>query len=123
MRGHSRGDKTVLFTVNGQEVCETCWRYTYGIRYGKFKVLKEKFMSGVVTIKHGLTGRLNTSETTLRLLCWMRSFFGKVGDKMPTSEIVHLPSCLTKHDVFELAKDDLTQGGLPFCSPSHLYQV
>lgn len=123
MREHARDDKSVLYTVSGQEVCETCWRYTYGFRYGKFKVLKEKFQNGVVTVEHGLTGRLNTSETTLRLLAWMRSFFGKLGDRMPMSDAIHLPSCLTKHDVYELAKDDLTQGGLSCCSPSHLYEV
>lgn len=123
MKEHAKGDKSVLYTVSGEVVCETFWRYTYGIRYGKFKVLKNKFISGVLTVEHGLTGKLNTSESTLRLLGWMRSFFGKIGDKMPMSDTINLPSCLTKLDVYELARDDLTQGGLSCCSPSHLYEV
>lgn len=123
MREHTSDDKSVLYTISGLKVCEICWRYTYGLRYKIFETIKEKFMRGVVTIEHGLTGRLKTSATTLRLLGWLRSFFGKIGDRMPMSDTINLPSCLTKHDVYELAKDDLTQGGLSCCSPSHLYEV
>ena len=53
----------------------------------------------------------------------MRTFFQKVGDRMPMSEAVHLPSCLTKVDIYELAKDDLTQGGLHCCSISMMYEI
>ena len=42
---------------------------------------------------------------------------------MPMCDEIHLPSCFTKHDVFDLAKDDLTQGGLSCCSPFNLYAV
>lgn len=123
MRDHSRRDKSVLYTICGEQVCEVCWRLTYGIRHNKFNELKKKFAHGVVTVEHGRTGRLNTSQITLRLISWMRSFFSKVGDHMPMSDDLHLPSCLTRVDVYQLAKDDLTQGGLPCCSLPHMYKV
>ena len=123
MRYHARNDNRILYSVSGQVVCETCWRLTYGIRLKKFKALKEKFKSGVVIIEHGLTGKSRRSEATLRLISWMRSFFEKIGDRMPMSNDVHLPSCLTKSDVYDLAKDDLTQGDLACCSPSQMYEL
>lgn len=123
MRSHVRDDKSILYSVSGQEVCETCWRLTYGIRLNRFKALLLKFERGVVVAEHGLTGKSIQGEATLRLISWMRSFFGKIADHMPMGNDLHLPSCLTKADVYELAKDDLTQGGLTCCSPSHMYQV
>ena len=39
---------------------------------------------------------------------------------MPMSKIIHLPSCV---DVYELAKEDLTQGGLECCSESTMYDI
>lgn len=123
MKDHARRDGSVLYTISGEEVCEMCWRLTYGIRYNKLRSLKEKFNNGVIVLEHGLTGRLNTSDSTLRLLGWMRSFFSKIGDCMPMSDAIHLPSCLTKVDVYDLAKYDLTQGSLPCCSSSYMYDL
>ena len=93
---HSRSDKSILHAVSGQVLCEKSWRLVYGIRYCRFQSVKEKFFNDVVQIEHGLTGRLKPQESTLRLQSWMRTFFQKVGDRMPMSEAVHLPSCLTK---------------------------
>lgn len=125
MRDHAKKDelRSVLYTVCGEEVCELCWRLVYGIRYNKFKTLKDKFADGAAILEHGLTGRLNTRESTIRLLEWMRSFFSKVGDSMPMSEAINLPSCLSRMDVYELAKCDLTQGELPCPSSSYMYEI
>ena len=123
MRQHSGSNKSLLYCVSGQKVCETCWRLTYGIRYNKFQSLKSKFESSVVLVEHGLTWKTQASEATLRLTSWMRSFFEKVGDRMPMCKELHLPSCLTKVDVYDLARDDLTQGGLSCCSASQMYEL
>ena len=42
---------------------------------------------------------------------------------MPTSTAIHLPSCLTKSDVYSLAFDDLTQWGLECCAISTFYEI
>ena len=42
---------------------------------------------------------------------------------MPMSEAINLPSCLSRMAVYELAKCDLTQGGLPCPSSFHMYEV
>ena len=63
-------------------------------------------------LEHGLTGRQNARDDTIRLFKWMRSFFSKVGDYTPMSKDINLPSCLSRMDVYELAKFDLLQGAV-----------
>lgn len=45
MRQHSRGDKSILYTVAGQEMCEAGFRMVYGLRYNRFNAIKAKFAS------------------------------------------------------------------------------
>lgn len=123
MREHSRGDKSVLYTVAGQEICETSFRMVYGLRYNRFSSVKARFASGVVVAEHGRLGKSHIGDASIRVTCWLRTFVQKVGDRMPTSTDIHLPSCLTKADVYALAVDDLSQGGLSCCKPSTFYNI
>ncbi len=123
LRSHIKHDKSVLYTIFGHLVCEKCFRMTYGIRYNRFTAVKKRLESGVVVAEHGLLGRGRSAYGTIRVVSWMRTFFQKVGDKMPTCSDVHLPSCLTKLDVYALAVDDLTQGGCECCSRSTFYGI
>ena len=123
MRQHCRDDRSVLYTVAGNEVCETCFRLVYGIRYKRFLAMKAKFQQGAVIIEHGRFGKGSYSSTTIRVVSWLRMFIDKVGDHMPAKTQIHLPSCLTKSDVYGLAVDDLSQGGLECCKKSTFYQV
>ena len=112
LRGHSRVDKSVLYTVGGQEVCETCFRMVHGLRRHRFSSIKTKYYDGVIFAEHGRQGKGCFSDATIRLISWLRLFIAKVGDKLPTKEGIHLPSCLTKADIYALASDDLSQGVL-----------
>lgn len=123
MREHSKGNKSVLYTVGGQKVCEASFRMAYGVRYNKFETVKKKFEEGVVAAAHGLVGTRHSKSTSIRVVSWLRMFIKKVGDYMPTSIDIHLPSCLTKADVYALTLDDLSQGGLDCCKRSTFYDV
>ena len=123
MRAHCRDDKSVLYTIAGHEVCETCFRMVFGIRYNRFTAMKAKFVSGVVLTEHGRLGKGSYSSTIIRVISWLRMFFNKVGDHMPAKVEIHLPSCLTKGDVYALAIDDLSQGGLECCKKSTFYEL
>ena len=123
MMDHSQGDACVLYTIGGQKVCEVCFRMAYGIRYNRFSAIKTKFNDGIVVIEHGLTGKHPIGDVAIRVISWLRMFVQKVGDKMPTSNDIHLPSCLTKSDVYSLLYDDLSQGGLKCCSMSTFYGI
>ena len=124
MKQHSRSrNDLILYSVCGQVVCENCFRLVYGIRRNRFKTIKAKFMSGVERIEHGLMSRGCSTYDKIRVISWLRIFFSKVGDKMPASDAIHLPSCLTKQDVYNLAVDELSEGGLYCCSRSTFYSV
>lgn len=120
---HSQGGQGVLYTVGGQKVCETCFRMVYGFRYNRFATMKSKFQDGVVLAEHGRLGRCDITNSSIRVVSWLRTFSDKVGDRMPTSTAIHLPACLTKADVYSLASDDLSQGGLRCCSISTFYDI
>ena len=85
--------------------------------------MKAKFQSGALIVEHGQLGKGSYSSNTIRVVSWIRIFFDKVGDCMPAKTLIHLPSCLTKSDVYALAVDDLSQGGLECCKKSTFYQV
>lgn len=87
------------------------------------QLIKAKFESGVLVVEHGRLGRCEISDTSIRATSWLRTFVDKVGDRMPTSTAVHLPACLTKADVFSLASDNLSQGGLQCCKISTFYEI
>lgn len=123
MLQHSQEGKPILYTVGGQKVCKICFRMVYGFRYNRFKSVEEKFKNGVLTVEHGRLGMRRLRDESCRLVSWLRMFIDKVGDRMPTSTAVHLPSCLTKSDIYTLASDDLTQGGLKCCKISMFYEI
>lgn len=95
----------------------------YGFRHNRFASIKSKFLNGVIIAEHGRLGRIETTDKSIRVISWLRMFTEKVGDRMPTSTAIHLPSCLTKNDVFTLASDELSQGGLECCKQSTFYEI
>ena len=95
----------------------------YGLRYNRFLSIKRKFESNVVVAEHGGLGRGHLNDTTIRAISWLRMFAEKAGDRMPMNETIHLPSCLTKADVYMLAVDDVSQGNLECCPKSKFYKI
>lgn len=120
---HSGSGGEHLYTVGGIEICEKCWRFSYGLRIKRFSRLKQKFSNGTIIVEHGRYGLTHPSDATIRTLSWMDIFFKKIGDQMPTKKVIHLPSCLTKADVYGLAFDDLNSGGLSSPSPTTFYRL
>ena len=120
---HSQGHRSVLYTIGGQEVCETFFRKVHGFRYNRFSSIKKKFQDRVRVAEHGRLGRRETSDGSVRVISWLCIFFDKVGDRMPMSAAIHLPSCLTKLDVYSIAYDDLSQGGMQCCKLSTFYDI
>ncbi len=92
----------IVNSVGGHQVCETCFRKVYEFRYHRFVAMKAKFHNGIFVAEHGRTGRCEITNSSIRVIIWLRTFSKKVGDRMPTSSAIHLPSCLTKADVYTL---------------------
>ena len=116
-------DGDVLYTVAGQEVCETCFRMVYDLRYNRFIMIKKKFSKGVVHVEHGMLGKGLRVILPYVQSAGYTGLLKKVGDHMPMKQDIHLPSCLTKADVYSLASDDLCQGGLQCCGTSTFKKI
>lgn len=112
-----------VYVIGGAVVCENAWRLVMGIKRTRFQSLKKKVTSGVVLIEHGRKGMCYTSAASTNISSWMSSFFKKVGDRMPMKEMIHLPSCLSKQDVYSIACDDLEGNGLATCGRSTFFQL
>ena len=82
MREHGHVDGTVLYSVGGEEICETAFHSVYGLRYNRFKSIKCKYASGVIVPEHGRRGRGQYTYSTIRAISWLRMFIDKVGDLM-----------------------------------------
>ena len=120
----SKSVESVLFTIAGKNVCQQCWRLAYGIKYTRFKGILEKFTQGIIQIEHGLLGRKFSHGHVVRAKTWLDMFINKLGDHMPTDGTIHLPSCLTRSDVYELASEDLSDGGINIvCSKSSFFEL
>ena len=121
---HSKArDESIVYSICGQVVCEKCFRMTYGLKRHRFASIKAKFLTGAVDIEHGRKSKSYRGCEWIRTVSWLRTFFNRVGDKMPASKDIHLPSCLTKSDVYVLAASDLSQGGLECCSRTTFYRI
>lgn len=81
-----------------------------------------KFEAGVLVTQHGRLGQSQISDATLRCTTWLRTFVNKIGEHMPMSKDIHLPSCPTKAYVYDLSSDDLT-GGMQCCSKTTFYRI
>lgn len=123
LRLHSDTEGRVLFVVGGKSVCKECWRLSCGIKRTRFRRLVKQFESGVLVYEHGRSGGHYLHDSTEAAISWMRSFFDKVGDRLPMQETVHLPACLTKNEVFQLCQDDLTKVDIECCGQSTFYTV
>ena len=96
----------------------------YGLRRHRFSAVKKKFFYGIIVAEHGRLGKACFSDATIRMISWLRLFIAKVCDKMPTKEEIHLPSCLTKADIYALVSDELSHGGIQqSCMKSKFYQI
>lgn len=59
---------------------------------------------------------------TAQSLAWLERYAGKCGDKLPDSNRIHLPSCLTKGDVFKMMETELDGIGEKGCKESVFYR-
>ncbi len=61
---------------------------------------------------HRNLGQVRLLKKTQDAVAWMEIFFSRIGDHMPDCDRIHLPSFLTKRDVFERMCSEMKQSGL-----------
>ncbi len=67
-------------------------------------------------------GRIQShSEAAQHTRTWLDNYTQKYADKLPNTEKLHLPSCLTRHDVYAMCRSELEDSNFPYVSESHFY--
>lgn len=115
-----RNIKTSKFHVRSHDICYLAWLTVHGISEKKFQRVLKCYENGMVSIYEKPTrGRSHKSEVAK---AWMKSSFSRMGDKMPDSFAIHLPSYLDRRALYEMMTNDLENERQPticysqFCS-------
>lgn len=101
----------VIYFVRGYgQTCKASWQAIYGISDKRLGESFKAFMDGVVTYQlesqlnsHGHRHKTNVAKA------WMRLFFSRIGDKMPNTLAINLPSYLDCSIIYGYLKHDVTQ--------------
>lgn len=97
------------FSIAGTEVCQTAFCQVFSLNTKKVYRAIKSVKDDNLIVEHGNKGRKRTSIKTDTARIWMDRYFNLVGDKMPNSNQIHLPSWETRKDVYARYKDDMEQ--------------
>lgn len=95
--------------AQGYYVCKTAWMAAFGIGRRMFSNTHQSFMTGQVSFDQETDRRLTHKSSVAR--SWMQMIFNRIGDIMPDSLTVHLPSYLDFKTLYDYMKVDLEQQG------------
>ena len=114
------------YIVGGQEVCQLAWCAVLRISPKRVSRVTKSISLGMVTSEHGNKGkkRMNTKSESAKV--WMSRYFHLVGDHMPHSNQLHLPSWETQKDVYSRFMDDMKLQGITendIVSLSQFYKI
>ena len=98
---NERSPGVFTYTVSGELVCWKAWILCNGITERRFRDLKRKFSQGLRLGIHGGCGQLRASPGTENAINFLEDYIKDLGDIMPNSSSVNLPSCLTKSTIYE----------------------
>lgn len=105
-----RNKNNIVFMVQGYYVCKTAWMTAYGIGRTICLNTYQSFIEGVVRFDQnpcntGLSHKSNIAAA------WMQMTFNRIGDMMPDSLTIHLPSYLDFKILYQYMKTDLEEQG------------
>ncbi|XP_063964831.1 uncharacterized protein LOC135156392 [Lytechinus pictus] len=55
-------------------------------------------------------------------MVWLSKFVDKFGEKLPTNNKIHLPSCLTRGNVYWIMKEEVEEQGGSVCSQQYFFR-
>ena len=101
----------MIYFVRGYgQTCKHAWQATYGISNRRFDEAVKTFMNGVVTCELArLPNSLGKRHKTNVAKAWMELFFSRIGDRMPDTLAIYLPSYLDNRIIYSYLKNDMAQ--------------
>lgn len=106
------GKMEAKFFIAGKEVCSNAWSKIYSVSKRTLSRITKDISLGENQIAHGNQGkkRLNTKKESVA--AWMERYFNLIGDKMPDSNQIHLPSWETQKDIHARYCQDMERRGI-----------
>ena len=95
----SSGKIETKYFLAGKEICCISWSKIYSISMRTLTRMLKDISFGEKHMVHKNQGkkRLNTKKESL--VAWMERYFNLIGDKMPDTKQIHLPSWETRKDI------------------------
>ena len=84
------------------------WQAIYGISSKRIGKAVQQMKAGIHILERKGTS-FNTTRRTEIAMAWMKSFFSRVGDRMPDGVELHLPSYLNFKMLHAFMIEDLTK--------------
>ena len=94
----------------GKPVCKAGFALLLGTSERRLDRIKQTVATGKVT--HGNRGVKRPTNKRVDASAWMNDYFLTMGDHMPDNNRIHLPSFLTKREVYRKMSADLTEVGI-----------
>lgn len=99
------------FMLYSKPLCKKAFAVLLGTSERRLDRIKQNF-AAVGKIVHGNRGIKRPTTKSSDASAWMESYFSRMGDHMPDSNRIHLPSFLTKREVYQRMCTELSEDGI-----------
>ena len=92
------------------QTCQAAWQAIYSISNWRLDEAFKAFKNGVVTCEFAnLPTPQGQRHKTNVAKAWMKLFFSRIGDRMPDTLAINLPSYLDYRIIYSYLRNDLAQ--------------
>lgn len=109
---HQAGKIETKFYIAGKEICSASWSKIYSISMRTLTRMLKDISFGENHVAHGNQGKKRVNTKKESVAAWMERYFTLIGDKMPDSKQIHLPSWETKKDIHARYCQDMQLRGI-----------
>ncbi|XP_041478017.1 uncharacterized protein LOC121425955 [Lytechinus variegatus] len=115
---------TYMFNIGTTHLCQRGWRLALGIKRTRMWQVQRDFENGVRRYMAPNYHRIGMqSSKVLNSIAWLSDFSNRFGEKLPTCQKIHLPSCLTRESIYRLMKEEVENKCAEVCSKSRFFHV
>ena len=123
----SKGGSKSTLPLVGKQLCTNAFIKVLNISKKRLRKMRNLHLTnGASVLQKPLRQNRPKSSKHSTALAWMERYFGRIGDRMPHIEQIHLPHFLSKKIVYELMAQDLIDEGIcteSIVSSSHFYAI
>ena len=111
------------FMLFGKSACRKAFAVLLSTNESRLEHIKQNCGTAVKLV-HGNQGIKRPTSKSLEASAWMKSYFERLGDYVPDSNRIHLPSFLTKREIYQKMHTDLLESGIKdIVSQSTFYEL